>query len=195
MFHGVQVIEPRAPNSIGSFILSFPRLSTRKSHRPQFLHKAGAISCCASQQSGTEWLHRKRERFLGSPYDCGRASGSRRFSRVNCRGTFRKYAQACTGCPGVAASSPVLLIEQERAAGHRTACNFVISGSRFAARFRQMRRASCALSGQKRLPPPSGGKGRPGTPRTMRPGGWPGRICFFCLRGSCLSHFVPLHFD
>jgi hypothetical protein len=34
------------------FILSFPRSSTGKSHRPQFLHKGARFLCCEARQTG-----------------------------------------------------------------------------------------------------------------------------------------------
>ena len=43
---------------LGIFILSFPRSSTGKSHRPQFLHKGGSFLCCGAQQSDGEWVQR-----------------------------------------------------------------------------------------------------------------------------------------
>jgi hypothetical protein len=57
--------------------LGFPRVSTRKAFRPQFLHKRGLFLCCGGRGSDGEWLQRKRESFLSLPDDCGRACSSR----------------------------------------------------------------------------------------------------------------------
>src|SRR5437588_13110920 len=42
------------------FILGFPQLSTRKSPRPQLLHKRGMFFYCGMQPSAAEWVQRKR---------------------------------------------------------------------------------------------------------------------------------------
>src|SRR5713101_5055737 len=44
----------------GRFILGFPQLSTRKSPRPQLLHKWGMFFYCGEQPSAAEWVQRKR---------------------------------------------------------------------------------------------------------------------------------------
>jgi len=71
-------------------------------------------------------------------------------SRVNCRGILQKSAQAFTGCPGVAASSPPCSSEQDKATGHRSGCGLAIARSRIGIRLRQMRLSSGSADGLKR---------------------------------------------
>ena len=61
-FHGVQVIDVVWERVVrAKLVLSFPRASTGKAHRPQFLHKGVTFYGCGVQQSVGEWVHRKRE--------------------------------------------------------------------------------------------------------------------------------------
>lgn len=64
-------------------------------------------------------------------------------------GSFQTRAQARTGCPGVAASSPYLLFEAGRVAGHRSSCGYGLARARVGNWLRQKRHSFRALSGRR----------------------------------------------
>src|SRR5579863_3046097 len=70
-------VNPRRKRCSTASFLGFPRVSTRKAFRPQFLHKRGHFFCCEERGCDGKWLQRRRESFLSLPDDCGRACSSR----------------------------------------------------------------------------------------------------------------------
>jgi hypothetical protein len=79
--------------SVAGVSADFPSLSTKKFGPPQFLHKQEPISCCGRGNPGAKYQQCKREMSAGTAGDRGRSGGSRRFSRVNCRGV----PKTCSG--------------------------------------------------------------------------------------------------
>ena len=67
------------------FLPIFPRVSTRSSCHPQFLHKRPRLFCCDEKRDQAQCMQTQRDVLESSARHCGRASGSRRFSRVNHR--------------------------------------------------------------------------------------------------------------
>ena len=118
------------------FCLRFPTASTRKSRRPQFLHNGERFLCCGLQQSDGK-CDQRNVRVLDGPRDCGRVSGHRQFTRVNCRGelpetrTARLVARRCGLLPLVALRS------RRQAAGQPQGCGFGITQWRIGSRLRQ----------------------------------------------------------
>jgi hypothetical protein len=77
----------RLTNFAPTILRVFPQASTRKSYRPQFLHKDEMFFDCGAQQSAAQWVHRKRGTFEASrAMMAAKLAADRRFSRVNCRG-------------------------------------------------------------------------------------------------------------
>jgi len=77
----------------------FPVLSTENLRPAQLVHKQGQFFYCREFGSEAKCPQCMRE-FVLTAGNCGRASGSRRFSRVNCWGVIQKRASARFEKPG-----------------------------------------------------------------------------------------------
>jgi hypothetical protein len=99
--NGVQVIQlPRVDGQRSAFYSKF----SSAFHKQVSSSTVSAQGCEGFLLRSATNCHRvgsaKREQFLNSLDDCGMASGSRRFSRVNCRGTFQKMRASACWLPG-----------------------------------------------------------------------------------------------
>src|SRR5206468_10658938 len=143
----------------------------------QLVHKQGQFFYCREFGSEAKCPQCMRE-FVLTAGNCGRASGSRRFSRVNCWGVIQKRASARFGKPGRCG------LLKESSLDSRTE-SLVL---------RRVRGETSILSGMQDLKAhtslPCAVKGKLRHPRAVRPG-WLARAAFIFwgLFGSSLPSF------
>jgi len=134
---------------------------------------------CDAQRCAPEWIHRKRWNSQRLPNDdCGYASGSWQFSRVNCQGKSEMRASACW-LPGHCGLLYCRLNEPVRPLAAASVAGSRFFESRFCNSYRQRQRSQRALPDWYSRPAAFGdGKADEGVPRTMRPG-WLVQAAFF----------------